>query len=130
MKVYFPGEEQIRVHQNRVKPCPEGFPPGYYWYGSRRVGPGRPPKWVQKVLSSTPDSYDLPDENSPDVPAEDEVLTPDQESPQADSTEESNRHDIQSSQTRSSPYELTLHPASGETEQLLRSGSSSNWGRG
>ena len=24
---------------------------GYYWYGNKRKGPGRPPKWVEKILS-------------------------------------------------------------------------------
>ena len=78
VKVYFPGEQQIKVHQNRIKPCPDGFPAGYYWYGSRRVGPGRPPKWVEKVLSSK--------SNSPELPAEDEMLI--DESPLEDSPKE------------------------------------------
>ena len=49
-KVYFPCEDPIQVHQLRVKPCPPGFPAGYYWYGSKRRGPGRPPRWVEQVL--------------------------------------------------------------------------------
>ena len=28
------------------------FPAGYYWYGSRRVGPGRPPKWVDCLMAT------------------------------------------------------------------------------
>ena len=27
-----------------VKPCPDGFLAGYYWYGNKRKGPGRPPR--------------------------------------------------------------------------------------
>ena len=50
-KVYFPEEAVIQVHQTRVCPCPTQFPPGYYWYGGKRRGPGRPPKWVDKLLS-------------------------------------------------------------------------------
>ena len=50
-KVYFPNETQIQVHQTRVKPCPGGFLAGYYWYGSKRKGPGRPPKWVKRALA-------------------------------------------------------------------------------
>ena len=42
-KVYFPRDDPIRVHQTCVKPCLAGFTPGYYWYGGRRHGPGRPP---------------------------------------------------------------------------------------
>ena len=28
------------------------FPAGYYWYGGKRKGPGRPPKWVDRLLQS------------------------------------------------------------------------------
>ena len=51
VKVYFPREDTVKVHQTRVKPCPDGPLAGYYWYGSKRKGPGHPPKWVEKVLS-------------------------------------------------------------------------------
>ena len=34
-----------------MKPCPEGFTPGYYWYGGRRRGPGHSPRWVEAVLA-------------------------------------------------------------------------------
>ena len=37
---------------SRVTPCPSTFPAGYYWYGTRRHSPGRPPKWVQKLLDA------------------------------------------------------------------------------
>ena len=50
MKVYSPQDGQIQVHQSRVVPCPHEFPAGFYWYGSRRSGPGRTPKWVDKLL--------------------------------------------------------------------------------
>ena len=63
VKVYFPEEKRIQVHQNRVKPCPDCFPAGYYWYGSKRVGPGRPPKWVDHVLTDT--SVTTPAEHTP-----------------------------------------------------------------
>ena len=48
VKVYFPREDPIQL---RVKPCPRGFTAGYYWYGSKRKGPGRPPRWVRDVLA-------------------------------------------------------------------------------
>ena len=51
-KVYFPQDRTIQVHQSRVKVCPPHFPGGFYWYGGRRHGPGRPPRWVSKVLDS------------------------------------------------------------------------------
>ena len=50
-KVYFPEEAVIQVHQTCVCPCPTLFPPGYYWYGGKQRRHGRPPKWVNKLLS-------------------------------------------------------------------------------
>ena len=84
VKVYFPREDPIHVHQLRVKPCPLGFTAGFYWYGSRRRGPGRPPRWVQDVLSgrdsdqqpsSAPDGIPDPVPASPvtDAPSEGDV---------------------------------------------------------
>ena len=52
VKVYFPQEKQIQIHTLRVQPCPHNFPAGYFWYGGRRKGPGRPPKWVDTLLQS------------------------------------------------------------------------------
>ncbi len=40
VKVYFPEEGEIRVHQSRVKPSPLGFPAGSYLY--KRVGAAVP----------------------------------------------------------------------------------------
>ena len=51
VKVYAPQDGQIQVHQMRVAPCPPEFPAGFYWYGSRRSSPGRPPKWVNRLLN-------------------------------------------------------------------------------
>ena len=47
-KVYYPQDGTIRVHQSRISCCPAQFPAGFYWYG----GPGRPPKWVERLLES------------------------------------------------------------------------------
>ena len=52
IKVYFPEERKLHVHQSRVCSCPQAFPAGYYWYGGKRKGPGRPPKWVDRLLQS------------------------------------------------------------------------------
>ncbi len=54
VKVYFPQEKQIQVHQSRVQLCPPDLPAGFYWYGNKRHGPGRPPKWVDKLLDEDP----------------------------------------------------------------------------
>ena len=51
VKVYSPQDGQIQVHQMRVAPCPPELPAGFFWYGSRRSSPGRPPKWVDQLLS-------------------------------------------------------------------------------
>ena len=50
-KIYFPDDPQIQIHQSRVQMYPELFPQGFYWYGKRRHGPGRPSKKVQKNLT-------------------------------------------------------------------------------
>ena len=52
VKVYFPQDGPIQVHQTRVTQCPLEFPAGYYWYGGKRSGPGCPPKWVDKLIRS------------------------------------------------------------------------------
>ena len=51
VKVYSPQDGAIQVHASRVSRCPPSFPAGSYWYGNRRHGRGRPPKWVEKLLS-------------------------------------------------------------------------------
>ena len=64
VNVYFPKDNQIQVHQSRVKPCPSETPAGYYWYGKTKKGPGYSPKWVDQLLSKElldqHDSQDLP----------------------------------------------------------------------
>ncbi len=69
VKVYHPQEGPVHVHQSRVCPCPEDFPAGFYWYGGKWKGPGRPPKWVDRLLESG--SLDKPNhstdvDNAPD----------------------------------------------------------------
>ena len=51
IKMYFPDDPQIQVHQSRVQMFPDSFPPGFYWYGYRKHGPGRPSKKIQKRLA-------------------------------------------------------------------------------
>ena len=66
--MYSPQDKPIQVHLSRVTPCPSEFPPGYYWYGTRRHSPGRPPKWVQKLLNG--DAAKLATENDSAVEPE------------------------------------------------------------
>ena len=63
VKIYAPQDGQIQVHQSRVTLCPPGFPAGFFWYGNRRTSPGRPPKWVDKLLQgvATSTASDLQD---------------------------------------------------------------------
>jgi len=72
-KLYSPQEGVIKVHQSRVCPCPIQFPPGYYWYGGKRKGPGRPPKWVDRLLAGqlTKDQ-DQPTEQQRELPTVEE----------------------------------------------------------
>ena len=65
-KVYYPQEGEIQVHQTRISPCPPHFPAGYFWYGSRRHSPGRPPKWVQNLLQSSEELVEPDMESSPE----------------------------------------------------------------
>lgn len=72
VKVYFPQEKTIQIHATRVKPCPDGFPSGYYWYGGNRKGPGCPPTWVQTLMhpsvshDKSAASLDLDDDDDPE----------------------------------------------------------------
>ena len=71
MKVYFPDEKTIKVHQNRVQMCPFNFPAGYYWYGKKRASPEQPPKWVERLLTSKETENDHNDDASTDLRGED-----------------------------------------------------------
>ena len=46
VKVYFPNEGTIKVHQLRVCFCPPRLPAGFYWYGGNPSCPGRIPQWL------------------------------------------------------------------------------------
>ena len=49
LKIYFPQEPPIQVHQSRVCSCPSGFPGGFYWYGNKQRSPGKIPKWIDHL---------------------------------------------------------------------------------
>ena len=82
-KVYFPQENNIQVNQMRIQPCPINFPAGYYWYGLNRAGPGRPPTWIQRLMSTdeptvTLDEDDDKNNEEVELEAEDSQTEPDQ----------------------------------------------------
>ena len=52
VKIFFPTDPPIQVHQSRVNKCPPSFPDDFYWYGGKRSKPGRPSKRVQKQLEA------------------------------------------------------------------------------
>ena len=67
VKIYAPQDGQIQVHQSRVVRCPPELPAGFYWYGSRRSSPGRPPRWVDKLLQGAPSTTVHKPESSADT---------------------------------------------------------------
>ena len=86
--MYFPDDGSIQIHQSRVTRCPLKFPAGYYWYGNKRKGPGRPPKWVDDLLTTgedremPPSQTDLPEtdiKSQSEVAQEPEVCDSDSE---------------------------------------------------
>ena len=48
VKIFFPTDPPIQVHQSRVNKCPPSFPSDFYWYGGKKSKPGRPTKRIQK----------------------------------------------------------------------------------
>ena len=97
VKVYAPQDGQIQVHQMRVAPCPPELPAGFFWYGSRRSTPGRPPKWVDQLLDgelfaepeSATGNEDPPEEleQDRDLTTEPAAQPPDVKVPASDDTE-------------------------------------------
>jgi len=61
----------MQIHQSRVQRCPEMFPQGFYWYGGKRNGPGRPPKHVKKKLEQITSVIDVP---AAIIPSEDHMI--------------------------------------------------------
>ena len=52
VKVYFPDEGTIQVHQLRVCSCPPRLPVGFYWNGVNCRCPGRIPQWLHQILEN------------------------------------------------------------------------------
>jgi len=45
IKIYFPEDETIKVHQSQISPCSLGFLAGCYWYGENHKCASLP-KWA------------------------------------------------------------------------------------
>ena len=112
VKVYFPQEKQIMIHQSRVKHCPVNFPAGFYWYGGKQKAQGRTPMWVQDLLAGSEmnqtDDGDACEEETSDVDAlaEGEADTQSEELPR----EESLSPLKESSRTPNTGYSLRNNP--------------------
>ena len=51
-KIYFPDDPLIQIHRSHVQHCPSSLTLRFYWYGTKRSKPGRPPKQVLKQLAA------------------------------------------------------------------------------
>ena len=60
VKVYRPQDGQIQITRNLLTPCPDSFQAGYYWYGDKRTGPGKPPKWIDNPMPEDQESEETP----------------------------------------------------------------------
>ena len=113
VKVYFPQEKQIMIHQSRVKQCPVNFPAGFYWYGGKQKAQDRTPTWVQNLLAGSEphqaDSGDTCEEevSDEDTLGEDEADTQPEESPREESV---SPVEPESSRSPNTGYSLRNNP--------------------
>ena len=98
VKVYFPEEGPLQVHQSRVCPCPPALPVRFYWYGGTRKSSGRVPVWVTKLL------HNAQQQSADDHPQLNEESCTEQSDSEADSekklSEDTNPTEHESSDTR------------------------------
>ena len=71
--VYFPGDAPIRGHQNRVTHCQKEFSAGYFWYGGKCKGRGKPPKWIEKLLQEPSREEGLEPQEEKDIESDSEA---------------------------------------------------------
>ena len=102
VKVHYPKEGTIQVHMNRVVKCPSGFPPGYFWYGNKRRGPGRPPKWIDKLVKKSTTSEEVSDDSDDEQLSEADEENSDA-NPQVESEPEDESNELESSHTIPTP---------------------------
>ena len=94
VKVYFPEDGPIQVHQSSVSLCPMKLLTGFYWYGGQKKSPGRLPPWLAKLLSgeteksTLPDQPDNPSVNEADSESEPELNDVDNDDPTAESSQD------------------------------------------
>ena len=71
VKLYFSQDKVIRVH-HVGHPLSEWVPSGFHWYETKWHSPGRPPKWVEHLLSEVAEFPSDGNEES-DPPATNEL---------------------------------------------------------
>lgn len=69
MQGLFSPKQNIQVNKTRVQLCLTNFPARYYWYDSKRAGPGCPLKQVNRLMATdepmvNQDDNDLDDGNA------------------------------------------------------------------
>ena len=122
-KVYFPDDPPLQVHQLRVKNCPMSFPCGYYWYGSKRPRPGRPPKWVEKFMNQPPAVSETNSSDKAYLQGRNKQKKPSQASEKTDNLLPTESDSDQSGGQPRSPYNLRYRRQG--TNRNISSGSSS-----
>ena len=123
VKVYYPQHGETRVHQSRVCACPTDFPAGYYWYGGKRKGPRRPPKWVDQFLSvqdsaQCPDRTEYGGEVDKTMPVVEDVHQGAMLPRRSDRTELAEEADSSEDDNGDPNYTPSTRPCSDEIEQL------------
>ena len=109
VKVHFPEEGTIQVHQSRVCPCPPRLPAGFYWYGGQRKSPGRLPPWLAKLLSQETGESNIPQQMENASAAEDQAES-DLESNTSDDDEPTKEQPVDEPPSESSPTTGNRYP--------------------
>ena len=118
VKIYFPQDGQIQIHQTRVTPCPDDFPAGYYWYGQKKHSPGRPPQWLETLADVFSDGNDHSDSvaaQEPTVPGQSDPLSSPEDDTDTESESEPDDEDTipQPVRNRVKPPERLMQLSSG-----------------
>ncbi len=78
-KCIHPRMDKYKCIRPELLIAPPELPSGFFWYGNRRAGPGRPPKWVDQLLSGdffSAQGVNTPSKDSVATTEEDPTTTP------------------------------------------------------
>ena len=118
VKVYFPEDGSIQIHQSRVSVCPSGFPAGFYWYGKKKRSTDCCPRWVKNLLDGAPDPDDDPETDSVPHPESVRLDTP---LPLVDQTEVESEAESEAEPEPDPGPEPTPEPGPEREPELLQS---------